>query len=281
MANQELYNKTYKLPLNVLNHIQATLVSNPNCEGVKRAKYMLKNGVVTYQVLKRLKNFFDYFNPESDDKIQYELAGGELMKQFVNTTLNADRHAVESGKKIKQDMTANPNSELHAYQTPRLNETGIEHLVRTIDGEIIRKIINEEKQELKKNAVAIIVNEDNKVLLLKRADDSKIWMPNKWALVGGGIEKGETPQKAIEREIQEEIGLEIKKFINSFTIQRHKDSIEHVFTCRYNGESTDIKLNDENTNYGWYDINEMKFLDTVPHLMEYIKLTFKSYDDEK
>jgi 8-oxo-dGTP pyrophosphatase MutT (NUDIX family) len=257
MANQELYNKTYKLPLNVLKHIQTTLVSNPNGEGVKRAKFMLKNGVVTYQVLKRLKNFFDYFNPQSDDKMQYELAGGDLMKQFVDITLNADRHAVESSKKIKQDMTANPNSELHAYQTPRLNE---------------------EKQELKKNAVAIIVNEDNKILLLKRADDSKIWMPNKWALVGGGIEKGESPEKAIKREILEETGLEINDFINSFTIQRHKDSIEHVFACRYDGESTDIKLNFENSNYGWYGVNEMKFLNTVPHLMEYITIAFKKYE---
>lgn len=255
--NSELYNKTYKLPSNVLNHIQTTLVSNPNGEGVKRAKFMLKNGVVTYQVLKRLKNFFDYFNPQSDNRIQYELAGGDLMKQFVDTTLNADRHAVESGKKIKQDMTANPNSELKPYQTPRLNE---------------------EKQELKKNAVAIIVNGDNKILLLKRGDDSKIWMPNKWALVGGGIEKGESPEKAIKREILEETGLEINDFINSFTIQRHKDSIEHVFICRYDGEPTDIKLNFENSNYGWYDVNEIDYLDTVPHLMEYITLAFKKYE---
>jgi len=255
--NSELYDKTFKLPSNVLNHIQTTLVSNPNGEGVKRAKFMLKNGAITYQALKRLKNFFDYFNSQSDSRIQYELAGGDLMKQFVDTTLNNERHGVESSKKIKQDITTNPNSELHPYQTPRLNE---------------------DKEKLKKNAVAIIVNEDNKILLLKRADNSNIWMPNKWALVGGGIEKGETPEKAVKREIFEETELEINDFINSFTIQRHKDSIEHVFACRYTGESTDIKLNDENSSYGWYGINEIKFLDIVPHLMEYITITFKKYE---
>jgi len=255
--NSELYNKTYKLPLDVLKHIQTTLISNPSADGVKRAKFLIKNGNITYQALKRLKNFFDYFNLQTDNRIQYELAGGDLMKRFVDTTLNADRHAVESGKKIKQDITANPNSELHAYQTPRLNE---------------------EKLGLKKNVVAIIVNEDNKILLLKRGDDSRIWMPNKWALVGGGIEKGESPEKAIKREILEETGLEIDDFINSFTIQRHMDSIEHVFVCRYEGEYTDIRLNFENSNYGWYDINEIDYLDTVPHLIEYIVLTFKKYN---
>jgi 8-oxo-dGTP pyrophosphatase MutT (NUDIX family) len=257
MANQELYNKTYRIPPDVLKGIQTTLVSNPNCEGVKRAKFILKNGVLTYQAMKRLKNFFDYFNPETQDKMQYALAGGNLMKAFIETSLNSDRHAVASGKKNKLDMTANPNSELKPYQTPRLNE---------------------EKKELKKNSVAVIVNANNKILLLKRADDSKIWMPNKWALVGGGIEKGETPQQAVEREILEETKLEIKKFVKSFSVKRNTDSVEHIFACRYDGEDTDVKLNEENTKYGWYDVSEMKFLDIVPHLIEYITLVFKKYE---
>ena len=257
MANQELYNKTYRIPPDVLKGIQTTLVSNPNGEGVKRAKFMLKNGVLTYQALKRLKNFFDYFNPQTQDKMQYALAGGDSMKAFVETTLNADRHAVASGKKNKLDMTANPNSELKPYQAPRLNE---------------------EKKELKKNSVAVIVNANNKILLLKRADDSKIWMPNKWALVGGAIEKGETPQQAVEREILEETKLEIKKFVKSLSIKRNTDSIEHIFACRYTGEDTDVKLNEENTKYGWYDVSEMKFLEIVPHLIEYITLVFKKYE---
>jgi len=257
MANQELYNKSYKVPSNVVKYIQTMLISNPNGSGVKRAKFIVNNGVITYQALKRLKNFFDHHDSQSNDNAQYELAGGDLMKGFVETTLNQDRHAVASSKKIKQDMNTNPNSELKPYQTPRLNE---------------------DKGDLKKNAVAIIVDVDNKILLLKRADDGKMWMPNKWSLVGGGIEKGETPQKAIEREISEETGLEIKKFIKTFSIQRNTDSIEHVFACRYKGEPTDIKLNEENTNYGWYDISEMKYLDVVPHLMEYITLAFKKYE---
>ena len=260
MANQELLNKTYYIPQNILKSIEVAKASASDSNGLRRANFILKNGVLTYQALKRLKNFFDYFNPQSQNKAQYALAGGDLMKNFIETTLNQDRAGVERSKKIKQDMTANPNSELKPYQRPRLNE---------------------EKKELKKNAVAVIVNSDNKILLLKRADDSKIWMPNKWSLVGGEIKKGETPQQAIEREILEETELEIKKFIKSLSIQRKTDSIEHVFACRYTGEETDVKLNDENTRYGWYDVSEMKYLDIVPHLIEYITLVFKPYEDEK
>lgn len=258
--NSELYNKTYRIPSDVLKGIQTTLISNPNGEGVKRAKFMLKNGVITYQAMKRLKNFFDYFNPQSGDKMQYALAGGNVMRQFIETTLATDRKGVQMSKDVKQDMTANPNSELHAYQTPRLNEE------------------KKKKDDLNKNACAVIVDEDNKILLLKRSSDPKIWQPSKWALVGGGIEKGETAEEAIKREIKEEIDLDIDKFTKSFTIQRNPDSIETVFACRYKGEPTDIKLNDEHTNYGWYDVDEMNFLDIVPNLLEYINLVFTKYD---
>jgi 8-oxo-dGTP diphosphatase len=256
MANQELYDKTHRIPPDVLKGIQIALVSNPQEEGVKRAKFMLKNGYLTYQAMKRLKNFFDYFNPQTDNPTQFNLAGGQPMKTFIETTLNQDRAGVQRSKEVRRDITTNPNSELMPHQTPRLNE---------------------EKKEKTKNVVGVIVNNDNKILLLKRGGDAP-WMPKKWSLVGGKIDKKETPQQAVEREIQEETGLEIKKFTKSFSIERHADSIEHVFACRYEGEPTDIELDDENTNYGWYDVSEMEYLDTVPHLIEYITLVFKKYE---
>lgn len=259
MANSELYNKTFKIPSEVLNSIHATLISNPNGDGVKRAKTLLKNGIVTYQTLKRLKNFFDYFNQQSDDKAQFALAGGDLMRSFVERTLNDNRKAVSREVEMKRDVKDNNMYGLKPDGMPALNEE--------IDSE-----------KLKKNSVAIIVDKDNKILLLKRADVDKIWMPNKWSLVGGGIEKGETAEKAIEREILEETELIITDSKKIFTIQRHKDSIEHVFACRYDGDPTDVKLNDENVKYGWYDLSEINYLDTVPHLMEYITLTFKKYN---
>lgn len=260
MANQELYNKTYKIPSDVLRGIQATLVSTPHGEGVKRAKFMLKNGYLTYQALKRLKNFFDYFNPQTDDKAQYALAGGQPMKTFIETTLNQDRAGVQRSKQVRRDVNTNPNSELKPYSAaPDLNES-------------------EKKKELKQNVVAVIVNDDNKILLLKRSDFKDQWMPNKWALVGGAIDDKEKPEEAVKREIKEETGLEIDKVTNILTIQRHKDSEETIFACRFDGESTEITLNKENSNYGWYDVSEMEFLDIVPHLIEYITLIFKKYD---
>lgn len=264
MANQELYNKTYKIPSDVLKGIQTALVSNPQGEGVKRAKFMLKNGSITYQAMKRLKNFFDYFNPHTDSQAQFHLAGGQLMKAFIETTLNQDRNAVKTSKNVRRDMTNDMSQDLKPFQSrPR--------------SDVMNEAEKKKKKEKDKNAVAVIVNNDNKILLLKRGAGAP-WMPNKWSLIGGGIEKDETALQAVEREILEETGLEAKKFTESFKIERHAESIEYVFACRYEGDPTDITLDEENSNYGWYDVSEMEYLDLVPHLIEYITLVFKKYE---
>jgi 8-oxo-dGTP diphosphatase len=258
--NQYLKDKVYSVPSDVIKYILTVLVSNSTGEGVRRAKFIVKNGVLTYQELKGLKHFFDTFNLQSDNKIQYALAGGNLMKGFIERTLNSDRDAAKKAKEVKSDAKIDVNLGTKTYSpAPELNEA---------------------KKDLKKNAVAVIVNDDDKILLLKRADDSKIWQPNKWSLVGGGIEKNETPEQAVKREIKEETGLDVNKFVKTFTIQRNPDSIEYIFACRHSGDPTDITLNEENTGYGWYDIDEMKFLDIVPNLVEYIILVFKPYDDD-
>jgi len=38
------------------------------------------------------------------------------------------------------------------------------------------------------------------------------YFPNHWTLAGGKVEKGESPEKAIVREVREELGLDLQKF---------------------------------------------------------------------
>lgn len=254
--NSELYGKNFRVPPEVLQHIQAALTSNPQGDGVKRAKFLLKNGVVTYQAMKRLKNFFDNFNGQPLQ--QYQLAGGDGMKSFIEKTLGSERDAVELGKKVRQDATVDPYLGNKPQQIPNLNE------------EV------EEEREKNQNAVAVIVNEDNQILLLKRADSPDIWQPGKYALVGGAVEHGESPEEAVKREIREETGLNIDKFKGKFKIGRaNSDSEESIFLAKYDGDPFDIKLNFEHTRYGWYGPEEIHFLNTVPYLMEYINMVFK------
>ena len=60
---------------------------------------------------------------------------------------------------------------------------------------------------MKRVSLGFLKNGD-KILLYLRDDKQDISYPNHWALLGGQIEGAETPQDALMREIQEEIGCQ-------------------------------------------------------------------------
>lgn len=255
--NSKLYNKTYKIPSDILYNIRTALTNNPRGSGVKRAKYLSNNGIVTYQSLKRLKNFFDYYNGENPQ--QFELAGGNKMKTFVNQTLQSERDAVKRGDNIKKDVTNDPNLGVKAQKNPRLNEV-------------------DDDEGIRKNALGILVNDDRQILLVKRNPNIEQWQPGKWALVGGGVEDNETPEEACIREIKEEVNFDVKNIREKCKLQRNSDSTEYIFIGKFDNDPHDIKLNHEHINYGWFYPEEMVFINHVPNLIDYINLAFKNYD---
>ena len=69
------------------------------------------------------------------------------------------------------------------------------------------KISNHEYPDQPRVAVGAIVFEENKVLLVRRG---KPPAEGAWAIPGGRVELGESMQKAAEREIREETGLNVR-----------------------------------------------------------------------
>jgi 8-oxo-dGTP diphosphatase len=260
--NSELYDKKYPIPLPIINELKAKLMGSNDLsgEGVKRAKFLVNNGYATYQMLKRIKNFFDNFDISADSKQEYELSGGDNMRSFIEHTLEADRKGVKTSKDATRPIK--PNMQLGLKPTKL--------------GEAEEK--EGEEKILKKNALGIIFNPENRVLLLKRSSFPDQWMPNKWALVGGGVEDGEEPIEGCIREIKEETGLVIKDLIEKAVMQRNPDSVEHIFIGKYEGDPFNVKLDEENQGYGWFGKNEIEFLDTVPNLMDYINIAIKDYE---
>ena len=82
-------------------------------------------------------------------------------------------------------------------------------------------------------AVALIILGDGRYLLQLRDQKPGVFYPGHWGLFGGAIEPGETPELALRRELQEELGLAVSKMAHvtdfSFTFVRTGVVTRHFF----------------------------------------------------
>ena len=62
-----------------------------------------------------------------------------------------------------------------------------------------------------KCSATIVLENKNRILWNLRDDKPGIWAPNTWALIGGQVEPGESLLMAAMREVQEEVGLDIRQ----------------------------------------------------------------------
>ncbi|NJO65271.1 MAG: NUDIX hydrolase [Richelia sp. RM2_1_2] len=273
MANSQLYDKNYPIPLEIVKKVNGRLYgAQEGGEGIKRAKFIVNNGYCTYQMLKRLKNFFDHFNPQADSEESFELAGGESMKKWVENTLRHDRASVKISKKNKQDINPSQASNMHTMSA----QSGNVNL-----GAGMRESVNEgiEETQINHNSIGVIYDKEGKVLLVKRSPEFEEWMPDKWALVGGSVEPGEKPIDAMQRETREETGLSLDNFIDVFGVDKSPTSKLHVFAAYYDGDPFAIVLNNEHTAYGWFTISEIRYIDCVPNLIVFVSTALSKVNE--
>lgn len=115
--------------------------------------------------------------------------------------------------------------------------------------------------------VAVIYN--NQLLLLRRGTTAP-WMPGRYCLPGGKIEKNEDATYAASRELSEETGI-------SYPVDKLK-TINVSYSSGYNKtvwvaivNSDKVILNWEHDHYLWIPSSESHTLDVVPGLRTIIK----------
>ena len=94
-----------------------------------------------------------------------------------------------------------------------------------------------------------IVAYQGKMLLLKKVKPSKDNY-GYWELPGGGMESGETPTEAIQREILEETGLnvDVEGVVSTFHVKRKdKEIVGLIFLCH--ARDMHVQLSEEHTEY--------------------------------
>jgi 8-oxo-dGTP diphosphatase len=132
-------------------------------------------------------------------------------------------------------------------------------------------VIKESKSDSKKMmrvSLTVIFNDDNKILLVKRNEDDS-WCPNCWALVGGKIEKNESPEEGLEREVKEETKIDLVKY-KLKKIIKENNVLQYLYLSKINNDF--VELNGEHSDYKWYTLDEVKKLNNVvPELINYIK----------
>lgn len=109
-------------------------------------------------------------------------------------------------------------------------------------------------------AVVLIVDEQNRLLMLKRSDNKS------WGLPGGAVEPGELVEDAALRETLEESGLQVDEMSlfgvfsgpECYYKYPNGDEVYNVTIVYLSRDFTgEIQLNNEHTEWGWFLVEEI------------------------
>lgn len=112
-----------------------------------------------------------------------------------------------------------------------------------------------------------IILDKNKFLIIKRKSGLHA---GKWAFPGGILEKGESEEEALIREIKEEVNLDVRKIskkIGTYNYKRGNKIVTGnsylVFVNNFN-----VKINSEISDFEWVSIEELEKFELAPGIEE-------------
>ena len=126
--------------------------------------------------------------------------------------------------------------------------------------------INENKGEIKHYVDGILISEDERILLLRRANYMKNF-GGQWGFVGGSVDKKDKNNKeAIIREIEEETKIKLtfneQQKMKAIDKQEHENNGSVVSDTEYwlikLESNPDVKISREHSKYEWIDADTFK-----------------------
>ena len=113
-------------------------------------------------------------------------------------------------------------------------------------------------------SVFILYTATGKILLQHRTHDASR-MPNYWAFFGGGLEAGESPTRALEREVFEELSYQVQNpyLLLTQTFREEEDeNTKYVFVEQYQNQPLQLG---EGQAMGWFSPDETHGLQMIEH----------------
>lgn len=131
---------------------------------------------------------------------------------------------------------------------------------------------------MKEASGIILLNKDgSEVLLNLRAKDAHVY-PDYWAILGGAVEKDETPEQAAARELEEETGYKtttLKHILSE--VHSYGDIIwlAHIYWGIYDGTKIIECLEGQENQF--VNIDNLEQFKTVPRQNELVRLVRDEY----
>lgn len=120
----------------------------------------------------------------------------------------------------------------------------------------------------------ILINKKNEILLQKKTKDYPTLPGGYWCLFGGEIEPNENPKDTIEREIKEELGVNIAAKL--FKKIRYKVSNHHgddyIFSADFPYPVSKIRLT-EGGGFAFFDVSELRHI----KMLEFNRNTLREF----
>lgn len=127
------------------------------------------------------------------------------------------------------------------------------------------------------SAVAVVTRDDGHLLMLQR-HPREPWMPNKWNLPGGGVDRKETPRAAARREAGEEAGIRIERLKKVGVFDDGEGGDLHVYHAH--GHTGTPEINHESSKLKWVHHSAAHKMDVIPVLKPILKHFSKNHGSQ-
>ncbi len=132
---------------------------------------------------------------------------------------------------------------------------------------------------------AAILDKDGKVFIAKRGKKARNEQ-GKWEIPGGGVEFGETFEKALKREIKEEHDIEIEVLellgvCDHIIPEEHQHWVAPTYICKLVKGEPKILEPDKCEELGWFTLAEAEELDLSIITKRDISLLKRKFKSEK